>query len=90
MLGYVAQNKEFSPSTLRSVRIIKHCAIVLIAFVLGAEVLILSSGDDDPAGGVVIGAVIIFASIVVAAAMTVFERALRKAVDMKSENDLTV
>jgi hypothetical protein len=90
VLGFAAQNKEFSSSTLRSVRTIKQCAILLIVFVLGAEVLILSSGDDDPAGGVVIGAFITFASIVVAAAMAVFERALRKAVDMKSENDLTV
>ena len=48
-------------------------------------------GDsDDRAGGVFMGILITFASIVVATAMAVLERALQNAVDMKSENDLTV
>jgi hypothetical protein len=36
------------------------------------------------------GVLITFASIVPATAMAVLERALQNAVDMKSENDLTV
>jgi Protein of unknown function (DUF2975) len=36
------------------------------------------------------GAVIGFASIVVATAMAILERGLQNAVDLKSENDLTV
>jgi ammonia channel protein AmtB len=75
---------------LRSVRTIKYCAIALVGFVVGGEIFIITSDSDDHAGGVVIGLVIGFASIVVAAAMTVLERALQKAVDMKSESDLTV
>lgn len=90
VLGYAGRNEEFLPSTLRSVRIIKYCAIAIIAFVAGGEVWIMSIDGEDRAGGVVIGAVIMFASIVVATAMAVLERALKKAVDMKSESDLTV
>jgi hypothetical protein len=90
VLGYVGRDKEFSPSTLRSVRIIKLCAIALVAFVAGGEVFIFLNESDDRAGGVVIGVVIAFASIVVATAMAVLERTLQKAVVMKSENDLTV
>jgi hypothetical protein len=90
ILGYAGRNKEFTPSTVSSVRTIKYCAIALIGFVVGAVAFIVSSDSDDHAGGVVIGVVIAFASIVVATAMTVIERALQKAVDMKSENDLTV
>jgi hypothetical protein len=90
VLGYADRNKEFSPSTVRSVRTIKYCAIVLIAFVAGAEVFILSSESDDAAGGVVMGLFIAFVAIVVATAMAVLEKTLQKAVDMKSENDLTV
>jgi hypothetical protein len=89
-LGYAGRNAEFSPSTVRSVRTIKYCAIAIIGFVAGGEVWIISQESDDHAGGVVIGAVIAFASIVVATAMAVLERSLQKAVDMKSENDLTV
>ena len=90
VLGYAGRNKEFSPSAVRSLRTIKYCAIALIAFVAGGEVFILMGHSDDHAGGVAMGVVITFASIVVATAMSVLERALQNAVDMKSENDLTV
>ncbi|HTE40014.1 MAG TPA: DUF2975 domain-containing protein [Steroidobacteraceae bacterium] len=90
VLGYAGRNKEFSASAVRSVRTIKYCAIAIVGFVAGGEVFIMSNDSDDRAGGVVIGALIAFASIVVATAMSVLERALQNAVDMKSENDLTV
>jgi hypothetical protein len=91
LLGYAGRNREFSPQAVRAVRTIKYCAIALIVFVIGGEaIIILDDSDDDHAGGVVIGLLIMFASIVVATAMTVLERALQNAVDMKSENDLTV
>jgi biopolymer transport protein ExbB/TolQ len=45
---------------------------------------------DDIAGGVAMGLVITFVSIVVATVAAVFERLLQSAVDIKSENDLTV
>ena len=91
VLGYAGRNSEFSASAVRSVRTIKRCAIALILFLAGGEVFILfGSGDDDRAGGVMIGLFFLFASVVVATAMTVLERALQNAVDMKSENDLTV
>jgi hypothetical protein len=90
VLGYAGRNKEFSPPALRSVRTIKYCAIAIIGFVMGGEVIIMSGDSDDRAGGVMMGVFIIFASIVVATAMAVLERALQNAVDMKSENDLTV
>jgi len=90
VLGYAGGNKEFSASAVRSLRTIKYCAIALVGFVAGGEVFIMSNPSDDRAGGVFMGLVITFASIVVATAMAILERALQNAVDMKSENDLTV
>jgi hypothetical protein len=90
VLGYAGRNQEFSPSAVRSVRTIKYCAMALIGFVAGAEAFIMAHDSDDRAGGVMMGAFIAFVSIVVATAMTVLERALKHALDMKSENDLTV
>jgi Protein of unknown function (DUF2975) len=90
VLGYAGRNKEFSPSAVKSLRTIKYCAIALVVFVAGAEVFIMSQKSDDRAGGVFMGVLIGFASIVVATAMAVLEHALQNAVDMKSENDLTV
>jgi hypothetical protein len=87
---YAGRNQEFSRSAVRSVRVIKYCAIAIIGFVVGGEIIIMSSESDDRAGGVMMGAMIFFASVVVASAMAVLERALQNAVDLKSENDLTV
>jgi Flp pilus assembly pilin Flp len=90
LLGYAERNKEFLPSAVRSVRSIKYCAIALIVLVAGAVGYILSQEGEDGAGAVVMGVLIAFASIVVAAAMAVLQRTLQKAVEMKSESDLTV
>lgn len=90
VLGYAGRNTQFSPSAVKSVRTIKYCAIALIGFVVGGEVFILLHESDDRAGGVFMGVLILFASIVVATATAVLERILQNAVDLKSENDLTV
>jgi len=90
VLGNAGRDKEFSPSSVRSLRTIKYCAIALVGFVAVGEVIILLSPSDDRAGGVFMGVLIGFVSIVVATAMAILERGLQNAVDLKSENDLTV
>ena len=50
----------------------------------------LTHGSDDATGGVFMGVLITFISIVIATAAAMFERILQNAVDLKSENDLTV
>jgi hypothetical protein len=91
VLGYVGQDAVLSTAVVRRLRTIKLCAIVMIGFVVGAETFIrLNNKGDDPAGGVFIGILIAFAATVVATAMLVLERTLQNAVDIKSENDLTV
>ncbi len=90
VLGYAGSDKEFSRSAVRSLRTIKFCAIALVGFVVVGEIFIMTNQSDDRAGGVMMGVVITFASIVVATAMAILERGLQAAVDMKSENDLTV
>jgi hypothetical protein len=73
-------------------RTIKYCAMTLVAFIAGAEAyfFMVQRGKEDIAGGVMMGVVMIFVSVVVATAAAVFEKSLQSAVDMKSENDLTV
>jgi len=91
VLGYVRQNKTFSPATVKALRTIKYCALAIIGFVVVEEIFImLTHGSDDPAGGVFMGVLITFGSIVIATAAAMFERILQNAVDIKSENDLTV
>lgn len=91
VLGYAGKNKIFSQAAVKSLRTIKYCAIAIIGFVVVEEIFImLNHGNDDAAGGIFMGVLITFGSIVIATAAAMFEQILQKAVDMKSENDLTV
>ncbi len=92
LLGYIGQNKVFSLNSIKALRTIKYCAIILSASIVMAVLFIMTSHnkDDDPAGFIAMGILTTFVSIVVATAAAVFERTLQSAVDIKSENDLTV
>jgi hypothetical protein len=92
LLGYIGRNAVFSKRSVKALRTIKYCALLLIALVAGAEAYIIISqgGKDDIAGGVAVGLFIAFMCVIVATAAAVFERTLQSAVDIKSENDLTV
>ncbi len=90
VLGYARQNKVFSQAAVKALRTIKYCAISIIGFVAVGEIFIVLGNSDDRAGGVFMGILITFSSVVIAAAAAMFERILQNAVDIKSENDLTV
>jgi hypothetical protein len=90
VLGYIGQNKAFSQATVKALRTTKFCALGIIGFVAVGELFIMLGNSDDRAGGVFIGILITFGSVVIATAAAMFERILQNAVDIKSENDLTV
>ena len=90
VLGYVRQDKTFSQATVKALRTIKYCALAIIGFVAVSVIFMLFGDSDDRPPGVFMRILIAFPSIVVAAASAVFERILQNAVDIKSENDLTV
>ena len=92
LLGYIEQNNVFSLDSVRALKIIKYCAIILgILIVIAAiYIRIFHAKGDDPAGFIALCIVTTFISVVIATATAVFERLLQSAVDIKSENDLTV
>lgn len=92
LLGYIGHNKVFSLSSVRALRTIKYCAMVLSVLIVmaGAYIRVAHARDDDPAGFLAMCIVTTFVSVVIATAAAVFERTLQNAVDIKSENDLTV
>jgi hypothetical protein len=90
VLGLAGHSKVFSPSAVRALRTAKYCAMSIVGFVAAGELFIIFGTSDDRAGGVFMGILITFGSIVIAAAAAVFEKLLQTAVEMKSENDLTV
>lgn len=91
LLSYMRLNKVFSLNAVRALRIIKYCTIALVGFIAAPEAyLLIARPDDDIAGGVAIGLFLMFVFAVMAAAAAMFQRLAQSAVDMKSENDLTV
>ncbi|MES2649267.1 MAG: DUF2975 domain-containing protein [Bacteroidota bacterium] len=89
LLGYIGQNKAFSPMSVRTSKSIKHSAIVLgvLIVVAGLYIRIFHHKEDDPAGFIAMCIVIAFVSIVVATAAAVFEKILQNGVDILSGNE---
>jgi hypothetical protein len=92
LLGYIGQNKVFSSSSVKTLKSIKYCAIVLSIFIVSAGLYIrlFHNKEDDPAGFLALCILTTFVSIVVATAATIFGKVLQNALDMKRENDLTI
>jgi hypothetical protein len=89
LLGYIGQNKVFSLDSVRTLRSIKHCAIVLCILIVmaGIYIRIFHAKDDDPAGFLAMCIAATFVSIVVATAAALFEKILQNGMDIKSENE---
>ncbi|HVY91134.1 MAG TPA: DUF2975 domain-containing protein [Bryobacteraceae bacterium] len=90
VLGYIRRNETFSPATVKALRTIKYCALGVIGFVAVSLLFLFTADQDDRPAGVFMRLLITFFSTVIATAAAVFERILQSAVDIKSENDLTV
>ena len=90
VLEYVRQDQTFSQATVKALRTIKYCAIAIIGFVAVSVIFMMFADKDDRPAGLFMRILIAFPSIVIATAAAMFERILQNAVDIKSENDLTV
>lgn len=91
LLSYIDGNQAFSDLSVRALMNIKYCAVAISClFVAGMPLFDLMAEKDDAPGIIVIGLVIIFASMVIAVFAAVLQKLLKEAIDIKSENDLTV
>ncbi len=90
VLGYVGQDQLFSHAAVRALRMIKICAIIVLAFIVVSFAFIFFGDSEDRPPGVFMRVLVGFPTLIVAAAAATLERIARNAVDMKSENDLTV
>jgi Protein of unknown function (DUF2975) len=91
LLSYIDKNEAFSELSVRSIQIIKYCAIIISGlYVLFMPLIYLMAEVDDAPGMILIGMVIIFGSMVIAVFAAVLQKLLKNAIDIKSENDLTV
>lgn len=91
LLTYIDKNQAFSDLSVKALKIIKKCAIIISCLYVAALPLIFIVAEwDDAPGLVLIGLIITGASLVIAVFAAVLLRLLRQVLDIKSENDLTV
>jgi hypothetical protein len=90
LLKYIGRNEVFSLPSVKTLRVIKYCAVALVGFIAGGVAILMLSPTDDRPPVIAMGTITSFVAIVIATAAAVFERLLQTAIDIKSENDLTV
>lgn len=91
LLGYIDKNNAFSDLSVQALKQIKYCGIsISILFTLGMPYIFTVADKDDAPGVVAIALVIVGASAVIATFAGLLQKLLKNAIDIKSENDLTV
>ncbi|MDM5317159.1 DUF2975 domain-containing protein [Fictibacillus sp. b24] len=91
LLQYIDKNKAFSDLSVRALKKIKNCALTISGlYVVALPLVFIVAEWDDAPGLVLVGMAFIGASIVIAVFAAVLQRLLKEAIDLKSENDLTV
>lgn len=91
LLSYIDHNEAFSEVSVKALNKIKYCAITISALYMAMIPFTFFVADKDDAPGLILfGTVPIFASMVIAIFAAVLQKLLNNAIDIKSENDLTV
>ena len=89
ILNYIKEEDAFTNLSVISLGYIKKCALaILVLYIIGMTLLTVPNALHP--GIALIGIVIIFASLVIAVFSAILQELLRSAIELKSENDLTV
>src|SRR3989344_1804858 len=91
LLNFIDASNAFSQGAVNTLRNMKFASLALIGFIALAVFYIrFAALGDDLAGPTMLGILASIAAAVIATAAAVFQKLLQNAVDLKSENDLTV
>lgn len=91
LLRYIDQNLAFSELSVKALRNIKYCAIAMTVLYLGCVPFLVPIAEIDDAPGLIpIGTAVACTPLIIAVFAAVLQRLLQNAIDIKSENDLTV
>lgn len=89
LLNYIESENAFSHLAVISLGNIKTCAFTIITLYIIGLIFLISQNALHP-GIALIGFVIIFATIVISLFTAVLQELLKNAIEIKSENDLTI
>jgi hypothetical protein len=91
LLSYIDGNNAFSELSVKVLKAIKYCALIIgVLFAIASPFLYRMAEFDDAPGLLAIGLIIISASVVIAVFAAILQRLLKDAIEIKSDNDLTI
>lgn len=91
LLSYIDKNQAFSDLSVQALRKIKLCAMAISGIYVVVWPFVFPVAQLEDAPGLMIFAMIpIFASMVIAIFAAVLQRLLKEAIDIKSDNELTI
>ncbi len=91
LLSLIDSKHAFTASSVGAFKRIKYCGLVICGlFVFGMPYIFYVADKDDAPGVVAIALIIILLSFVIGVFSALMQKLFQNAVDLKSENDLTV
>jgi hypothetical protein len=91
LLQYIDTNNAFSALSIRALRTIKYSAISMtVLYALAMPLIFLVAELDDAPGLILIYSAFACAPLVVATFAAVLQKLVQHAIDLKSENELTI
>ncbi|MEI7621516.1 MAG: DUF2975 domain-containing protein, partial [Candidatus Moraniibacteriota bacterium] len=91
LLGYIDKNNAFSQASVKTLKLIKYCAIIIsILFATAMPYAFYVANGNNTPGIIMLGMVVVFSSIVIATFAAVLQKLLQNAAKIKSENDLMI
>jgi hypothetical protein len=91
LLGLIDKNVAFSKDSIDALRKIKYCGFIISAlYAIGMPYIFMIVDRDDAPGVALVGLIFTFGSFIVGTAAAVFQKMFQNALDIKSENELTV
>lgn len=91
LLTNIDEKKAFTNSSIKALKVIKNCGIVIsVIYGAGLPYIFIMAERDDAPGVALLGFIFTFAPMAIAVFATVIQRLMQNAIDLKSENDLTV
>jgi hypothetical protein len=91
LLIYIDKNTAFSELSVLALKKIKNFAAIISGlYIISLPLFYIFAEFDDAPGVVIVGMMFVFAPMVISVFAAVLQRLLQEAIDIKSENDLTV
>ncbi len=91
LLNYIDKGIAFSELSVKALKWIKYSAITMTGlYLVGMPVVVLIAESDDAPGVVILGFLLACSPLIIAVFAAVLQKLVQSAIDIKSENELTV